>query len=87
MIAIREVIKQTLLVPVHAVVMLVILPVMFVGWLSSSVSFLATGIPSVILHGDVRTVFEFIRSKPNTTDTRWRSILMDKFPNSIAVRS
>ena len=78
-------IVQVLTLPINAVVVVLLLPVLLIGQLLSGLSVLA-GVPSLIQSGDLKTAFEFIRSD-NMPEERRQSLLATSFPNSIAVRS
>ena len=78
-------IKQLLALPVNAVIVILLLPVIFVCRLISGLSMLAE-LPSLITSGEVLTAIEFLRSD-KIAEHRRQSILGSRFPNSIAVRS
>ena len=79
-----EALTRILLIPVNVVVTLVLLPIVLVGQAISGISSLM-GLASLMQSGDLPEALAFLRS--DSSDPRRRSILSEKFPNSIAVRS
>ena len=80
-----EKMRQILVLPVNAVVIVLLLPVFLACRLINGLTMLAE-IPNILSSGEFMTAVEFVRSE-KIAEHRRQSILGSKFPNSIAVRS
>ncbi len=80
-----EEVKQILVVPINAIVVVLLLPVFLLCRLLNGLTMLAE-IPNILSSGELMTAVEFVRSD-KIAEHRRQSILGSQFPNSIAVRS
>lgn len=81
----NEKLSQILSLPVNAVLVILLLPVVLICRLINCLSLL-TDLPSILSAGELMTTIEFVRSE-KSSEERQLNILRSNFPNSIAVRS